>query len=364
MITPQKMSEFEKNKVIDMFSKLNQELTASIIKKIQQNGDLSSFTKAQIRVLARQGGKEVFNEALNKINNISRERKKQLLQLFDDIQKEQFDGYKNTYESKGLEFKISDEVQTLVDSIYRQTNKELKNLTKSIAFSSKKAYIEALDSLYAKVASGSFDYSSAMKSTINELAEKGITLKDSIGRDISLETAVKRNLMTSLTQTANDISKQIGKEIGANCVVIGHTPHCRPTHQVIDGVIMSLDKFKEYEYLTEEPNCYHVVNYDWREEFENKKDKVRNNGHLTKKEYKKNYEIRQKQTYYARQVREKKEQVAILEKSDKRLNATSEELKKAKSELRNAQMKYRQFSNNNNIDIDYDLTWIANYNKK
>lgn len=32
-------------------------------------------------------------------------------------------------------------------------------------------------------------------------------------------------------------------------------------------------------------------------------------------------------------------------------------------ELRNAQMKYRQFSNNNNIDIDYDLTWKQGYNK-
>ena len=43
MITPQKMSEFEKNKIIDMFSKLNQDLTSSIIKKLQQNEDISSF---------------------------------------------------------------------------------------------------------------------------------------------------------------------------------------------------------------------------------------------------------------------------------------------------------------------------------
>ena len=34
MITPQRMSEFEKNKIIDMFSKLNQDLTSSIIKKL------------------------------------------------------------------------------------------------------------------------------------------------------------------------------------------------------------------------------------------------------------------------------------------------------------------------------------------
>lgn len=363
MITPQRMSEFEKNKIIDMFSKLNQDLTSSIIKKLQKNEDISSFTKSQMRVLARQGGNEIFKEALNKVNGLSRERKKQLLQLFEELQNEQMKGYKDTYEAKGLEYEISREVQTLVDSIYRRTDKDLKNMTKSIAFSSKTTYINALDDLYTKVASGSFDYSSAMKNTINALAEKGITLKDSAGRNTSLETAVKRNLMTSLTQTANDIAKQVGDEIGANCVFIGHSFICRPTHRVIDSVLMGLDKFKKYEYLTKEPNCNHIVNYDWRPEFVGKKNKVVDVGNFTEEEYNKNYNIRQKQTYYARQVRKKKEQVAILNKSDKRSNATIEELNKAKKELRNAQMKYRQYSNSNGIDVDYDLTWKQGYNK-
>ena len=300
---------------------------------------------------------------MKKVNGLSRERKKQLLQLFEELQNEQMKGYKETYEAKGLEYEISREVQTLVDSIYRRTNKDLKNMTKSIAFASKEAYINGVDDLYTKVASGSFDYSSAMKSTINELAEKGITLKDSAGRNTSLETAVKRNLMTSLTQTANDIAKQVGDEIGANCVVIGHTPYCRPTHRVIDGVVMSLDKFKKYEHLTHDAWCYHIVNYDWRPEFENKKDKTLNNGHLTNAQYNKNYEIRQKQNYYARQVRDKKEQVAILSKSDKRSNATSEELKKSKEELRNAQMKFRQYSRSNGLEVDYSLSWQNGYNK-
>lgn len=104
MITPQRMSEFERNKVVEMFSKLNQDLTSAIIKKLQKNDDISSFTKAQIRVLARQGGKEVFSEALNKVNGLSRERKKQLLQLFEELQNEQMKGYKQTYEAKGLEY--------------------------------------------------------------------------------------------------------------------------------------------------------------------------------------------------------------------------------------------------------------------
>ncbi len=359
MITPQKMSEFEKNKIIDMFSKLNQDLTSSIIKKLQQNEDISSFTKAQMRVLARQGGKEVFNEALKRINGISRERKKQLLQLFEELQNEQMKGYKETYEAKGLEYEISQEVQTLVDSIYRRTNKDLKNMTKSIAFSSKTTYINALDDLYTKVASGSFDYSSAMKSTINALAEKGITLKDSAGRNTSLETAVKRNLMTSLTQTANDIAKQVGDEIGANCVVIGHSPTCRPSHHPIDDVVMSLKEFKKYEYLTKEFGCNHIVNYDWRPEFDNKNQKtIFGNEHGTIEEITKNYNERQEQNYYARVVRSKKKEILSLKGTN-----NTDILDKKKKELRNAQMKYRQYSKSKGLEVDYDKTWVAKYNK-
>ena len=359
MITPQRMSEFEKNKIIDMFSKLNQDLTSSIIKKLQKNEDISSFTKAQMRVLARQGGKEVFNEALNKVNGLSRERKKQLLQLFEELQNEQMKGYKETYEAKGLEYEISREVQTLVDSMYRRTNKELKNMTKSIAFSSKTTYINALDDLYTKVASGSFDYSSAMKSTINELAEKGITLKDSAGRNTSLETAVKRNLMTSLTQTANDIAKQVGDEIGANCVVIGHSVTCRPSHRPIDDVVMSLKEFKKYEYLTEEFGCNHIVNYDWRPEFDNKNQKtIFGSEHGTIEEITKNYNERQKQNYYARVVRSKKKEILSLKGTN-----NTDILDKKKKELRNSQMKYRQYSKSKGLEVDYDKTWVAKYNK-
>ena len=55
--------------------------------------------------------------------------------------------------------------------------------------------------------------------------------------------------------------------------------------------------------------------------------------------------------------------VIYIKKHYIRNNATNEELIKAKKELRNSQMKYRQFSNNKNIDIDYDLTWKQGYNK-
>jgi hypothetical protein len=206
---------------------------------------------------------------------------------------------------------------------------------------------------------GAYSYDGAIKSIVNGLSEQGITLQDKLGRNIRLESQVKSNLFTSLTQTANDISKSIGDTIGANCVYIGHTPHCRETHQVIDGVTMSIDKFKEYEYLTEEPNCYHICNYDWQEQFENKKDKTEyTEEHLTKAEYQKNYNTRQTQNYYARQVRYKKEEIQNVKRT-----GNTNILDTKKQQLKLAQSKYRSYCLANGLEIDYSQCWKAGYNK-
>ena len=360
MITPEKMSQLEQNKVVEMYTELNQNLTADIIKRIQKTGDISSFTRSQIKVLIRQGGKDMFYSALKRINGLSRAQKKAIEQLYQEILITEYDGYKSQYTKIGKDFEISKTTLGIVNTMLKTTNREMKNLTKTIAFASQQKYVEAMDELYKQVASGSFDYQSAMKKTINKLVQEGVTL-ESKGRNYKLESAVKSNLMTSLTQTANDISKEVGKEIGADSVWIAPSPFCRPSHRVINGVKMSKKEFKKYEYLTHEPNCYHVVNYvigDLFEEPYTKEELKKINTNADKV-----YETRQKQNYYARQVRNKKEEVATLSKSDKRNNATNEELIKAKKELRNAQMKFRQYSKSNGLEVDYTLSWKAGYNK-
>lgn len=82
------------------------------------------------------------------------------------------------------------------------------------------------------------------------------------------------------------------------------------------------------------------------------------------KKYSENtYEQQQKQNYYARQVRYKKQEIATLNKSDKRVTENQELLEKKKIELRNAQMKYRTYSKANNLQVDYNKTWTSGYNK-
>ena len=355
MLTPEKLSKLSQNEVVNMYTELNQQLTKDIIKKLKESPDITSYTRSQMKVLARQGGKEIFTRALNRVNGLSRKQKKEIEKLFNDIVSSEYRGYKEQYNYNGKEYTISGTSAQIATSMINRTNKEFKNFTNTVAFASQQAFVDAMDDLYTKVITGAYDYDSAMKSTINNLSNKGVTLTSN-GRNYKLESVVKMNLFSSIKQTANDISSNIRKEINADGVWIAPTPYCRPSHQVINGKTMSLKKFKEYEYLLGEPNCYHVANYIVMDAFESPYSNTELN--TINKNADKVYDVRQKQNYYARQVRAHKEKVVNL----RRVGET-DLLNKAKKELRNAQIKYRSFCNQNGLDVDYSATWKAGYNK-
>ena len=353
MITPKDMERFTENEVVKMYGELNQDLTKTIIKQLKKGGDLSSYTQSQIIALKRAGGEEVFKEALKKTDGLSAKRKKEIEKLFDDIASTEMKGYKTVFEKKGIEYKLSKEMIQTLNYAKKVGNRDLNNLTKSIAYKSKKTYIKAVDQVYKEVATGAYDYNTSIKKAVRNLASKRITLKNKAGRQEQIDVAVKRNLFTGIQQTANDIAKQIGDLIDANCVKIGHSGSCRPSHHVIDGVTMSIKKFEKYEYLTEEPNCNHLVNFDWEEEYEGTTDKVEEHeDRLSYADTVRNYKAQQKANYYARQVRNKKNDIASGDKS-----------KDAKIKLGLAQKKYREYCKQNKMDVDYFKTWKVGYNK-
>ena len=353
MFTPEDMENFSNNQVVEMYEKLNMELSKTIIKKLKSLGDVSSYTRSQIRTLQLQYGKEIFYKTLDKTNGLTAKRKKEIKKLFDEIGEKALEGYTDVYKLKGLDYELSAENIQLLNKIIQRTNGELKNLTKSIAYASENQFISAVDNLYKEVITGAYDYSSAMKRTITDLAQKGVTLRTKDGRNEKLEVAVRRNLMTSIHQTAQSIAKDVGDVIGANCVVIGHSSKCRPTHHVIDAVTMSIKQFQQYEYLTEEYNCYHIVNYDWQPEFENQNHGViYDDEHISYAKAVQNYNIQQKARYLERNVRQLKRTIV-----------TEGNTKENRAKLRMAQSKLRIYNRQNGLEQDYLRTWTPYYNK-
>ena len=58
MINPDDMTRFTNNEIVNMYSKLQEELTKSIISKLRNAGDINSYTRQQIRNLRQIGRKQ------------------------------------------------------------------------------------------------------------------------------------------------------------------------------------------------------------------------------------------------------------------------------------------------------------------
>lgn len=370
MLSPEYLNLIEFNDVVELYNKLNIEITADIIDRVSEMQDITETTKKQLEILKQINGTEIFNEALKKTSMLTAETKKALRLLFEDMAKEDIEGYRELYEYKDKPFKLSETQYKILNQGLKTTNKTLKNFTSTIAFQSQQAYVNTVDSAYMKVISGAFDYATAIHTACQELADRGIALKDRLGRNVQLEVAVRRNVMTGIQQTANSINRDIEEYLGCDGYEVTAHLGARPTHAEEQGKQFAISKENASKYnvglwsdvadLWEEYNCRHTYFgiilgisepkhtdkelKDFKEATVNWKGK--------ELPY---YEATQKQRRLENAIRKQKRTVATLEKA--KLDSRVE-----KSQLAQLQKKYKDFCKETGLEKDYQRLQVAKNN--
>ena len=348
MLSPDYLDLIEFNDVVRIYEQLNVDITADIIERVSVRNDITETTKKQLRILKQTNGDEIFNKTLEKTSMLTSETKKALKDLFSDVVKEDMKGYKELYEYSNKPFKLSETQYKILNQGLKQTNGLLKNFTNTIAFQSKQAYVDAIDSAYMKVASGAFDYQSAIDMACRELAGKGITLKDKLGRDVQLEVAVRRNVLTGIHEMANHMNRDIEKYLGCNGYEVTAHVGARPTHAEAQGKQYALDSkdaqkhnvglWSDVESLWSEYNCRHTYfgiilgvsesQYTDKELQEMKNATVMLDGKRVPY-----YEATQKQRALENTIRKQKRAVQMLEKAGKDATVEKAQLTRVAKEI-------------------------------
>ena len=359
MLTPDYLDKkMYVNKVVEMYQELNTKLTKQIISKLKENGDISSFTKHQLRTLAKRGGKEVFINALNTTSALSKKRKKELVALFTEITKHDLQSYKTLYDYRGKELKLTEEQLNILNNAVKMTDKELKNFTKTISFSCQQNYVDALDEMYLQVGTGAVDYQTAFRKTTNALAEKGVTLPMKNGVNRSLEASVRQSVIYGVRQNARALNKDVGEYLGCDGVQINISPNCRHDHIPINGQVFKLNsnRWRRYKDLLNDFGCHHYEsflildiedNIYTQEEIDEANNKTVNyNGETLSY-----YDASQKLRSYERAVRNAKKTYVS--------NPTPEN----KSKVSKAQSNVRKYCQATGLERQYDREFYAGYNK-
>ena len=132
-----------------------------------------------------------------------------------------------------------------------QTGGVFENLTRTTAHTAGKQFTDVLDRAWLQITSGGFDYHTAIRMAVKDLARQGM---DSVaypsGHTDTLEVAVRRAVVTGCNQTAARAQLALMDELGTDLVETSAHHGARPTHAVWQGRIFSRsgrsDKYPDF----------------------------------------------------------------------------------------------------------------------
>lgn len=327
------------------------------------------------------------NDLLKELSRISGKSIQDINTLLDEVAKENV-GFAEAY-GEVKNFEKSKRVQRYVDTIKKETNSTFKDLSKSknIGFSYKdkngkmifkpfkRVYTDLIDEAVYNVSSGVFDYQSAMRNTIKQLADSGIKVhRDKTtyetGYARRIDSSVRQAVLTGVRKINLGVQQMVGEEFGADGYEISAHFLCADDHLDIQGRQFSK---KEYEKLNEdlerpigELNCKHFafaiilgVNLpaytkkQLKEYKEYSQEKIKYNG----KEYTR-YEASQVQRRLETEIRKQKDRQIMA-----RASGNSDEISSSQQKISQLTREYNKFSKNADLKAYKDRLSVSGYHR-
>lgn len=264
------------------------------------------------------------------------------------------------YQEMGLPTDQSPYFSRLMQRNYEATMGTWENATRTTADASQQLFINTMDEIYNRVATGSQSYTEAFTEAINLLAQTGVVVLYPSGHKDTIETATLRCVRTGISQASAQIQLQRMDEFGVDLVVVSSHMGARPSHQVWQGKVYSRSgKSKKYPDFVSSTgygtgdglcgwNCRHNFS-PYYEGMENPFDKY------GKKENNELYEKTQKQRTMERNIRKTKREEEVLRdaannaENEETANDLMEAAKKARHKLKKQSKAYSQFCSDNDL---------------
>lgn len=241
-------------------------------------------------------------------------------------------------------------LRNLLTAGAKQTNGTMANITATTANTATRQFERALDRAWLQTTSGAFDYKTAVRRCVADLASTGLeAVRYPSGHVDTLEVAVRRAVVTGVNQSACRLQMERCKEVGCDLVEVTAHVGARPSHAQWQGKIYSISgKHPKYPPLSETGygtgaglggwNCRHNMFPFW-EGISEPRYTPQRLAELDAKdiEYKgkqySRYEINQMQRSRERRVRRWKRQYAMEEAAGLDSTQTAVWLKKARVDL-------------------------------
>lgn len=271
MLTPKELQNLPKG-LTDIYSELSEFVLRDIARRIAQAAEITDTAEYQL-YRARALGLST-KEITAKIAQINGAAETEIEKIIREAAEKSDEFDRRMLGADGgtaVPLKDNEQLQIMMAGEIDNTHGLCRNYTGTLGFAEVNAVgnvvyssmtdflRKQMDMAHMKVANGVTDYNTAVRQACGALSESGLrTVYYESGRSDRIEVAVRRALMTSVSQVTQRISEQNAEEFGADGWEISAHSGARPSHAIYQG-----RQFPNSQYelivrpLIEDYNCRH-----------------------------------------------------------------------------------------------------------
>lgn len=246
MLTPYYLLDAPE-RITRLYSELEEVVIHDISRRIAKTGRLTDTAAWQAQRLHELGAglKTIEEEVANTLDASEEE----IEELFNDATMTSLRADDKVYRAAGLAPSPPEQskyIRDCIKAMARLTQNRLQNFTLSMGFRTATGfrdtaayYQHALDLAHLKIVSGAFDYRTAIRQAVKELADSGIHFVNYESGHINrADVAVRRAVLTGLHNTAGELAVMRADEMGVTTMEITAHAGARPSHAEWQGQIV------------------------------------------------------------------------------------------------------------------------------
>lgn len=403
MLQPQYFDNKE-DRILELYRRLEDYIMRDIAMRLIKSGEMSGTADRLIYKLRQMGeSRRTIENKLSKLTGLTRYELKKLLQdavltSWKNDKKSMEQWLRNNTVKSPL---LNPAVVAVMDVEYRKSLGELQNLTRTTMEQSQQDLINMLDEVEIRVASGVQSYSAAVCDILDNYAGRGIVIDYPSGAKRTLEAAVRLCVVTSMNQTAAQVTNQYIVEGKCEYVLVSEHLGAR-TQREGQPPLAGHDNWqgKAYKIRGSEPgfpNLLESTGYDidpqtgngtvvdplglhgyncrhshqpWDKSLKNPYIDENGNHLIDREESRKRYELQQRQRAMERAIRKTKRELLMKQTEIDGIAETDVksilqgDYDKLAYRLRTQNKAYNDFCQKNDLQKQYDRIKVAGFKRK
>ena len=246
MLTEKDFIKIEKQ-AIGIYQNLELQIIEEIAIRIANYGYANTVVTNSLRIAQEMG--VLYQDIITlvaKYNNASYEK---VAEIFEEAGAKTLSRDDFIYKEAGLNpvpIKQSRSIMQTMSATIEKTAGNLQNLVMTTATASQTQFYNAMNRAYMEVSTGVKSYSKSIIDAIDNISSQGATITYPSGRKMSLESAVRMNIITGVNQTCGRLQELRADEVGCDLMELTAHSGARPSHMSWQGKIVSRSGQKGY----------------------------------------------------------------------------------------------------------------------